>query len=143
MQNFSFWKTHPPKMIELLRFILRYGSPLLEKHRFEITDSKNSPEESNIHLRNLHTSILLSQKRGELPIIEFQSLYQKNKEKWHQLHHISTILKRPTQERRLNDANTAFFLTHIDAIIKLFSPENKDKTLQKLAELQNTNNKKS
>jgi hypothetical protein len=124
-------------MTELLKFLVRYCSPLFDNHQFEITDSKNSKEESYIQLRNTELGILLKKKPKNLPEISFQSLFEKKTRTWFPLDQISTLLKRPTNQHKLDEANTAFLLTHITAIVKLFSKENTPKTIQALNKIQN------
>jgi hypothetical protein len=122
-------------MTQLLKFLVRYCQPLFEEHGFEITDSKNAADEKQIHLRNSQLALLLKQKDQELPEILFQSLYEKTHRSWHRLDQISTLLRRPTTEHRLNDANTAFLLTHLNLIVQLFSREETTKTLARLRTL--------
>lgn len=122
-------------MTQLLKFLVRYCQPLFDHHGFEIVDSKNNPDEDQIYLRNPQLALLLKQKKQQLPEILFQSLYEKNHRSWHRLDHISTLLQRPTTEHRLNDANTAFLLTHLNLIVKLFSKEETNTTLSRLQAL--------
>jgi len=122
----------------LVRFLAQYGQPLFTLHGFEITDSKNTTEGAKIYLKNAQVAVRLSQKKDQLPNLVFQSLFEKGSRTWHPLHHISTLLKRPTNCASLDSANTAFFLTHTNSIVKLFSKENTLQTLQKLKELKET-----
>jgi len=125
----------------LLKFLVRYCQRLFDVHRFEIVDSKNTPVESEVYLKNSDVTLRLLHRHPAQPELFFQAAYEKQSRTWHSLQEVSHLLGRPTAEKALDEANTAFLLTHTDMILRLFSKEKTPATLETLRRSQKSASK--